>query len=222
MILISADIEWKVVADHYQPARMDKTPYGNYFLQTIDSRQNIFFHGGWGKINAAGSTQFAISRWNPGLVVNLGTCGGFSGMVELYEVILVNKVIVYDLIEQMGDQEEAIHYYTTEIDLSFLREPYPQLVRKTVIVSGDRDLQTDEISDLNHKYGAVAGDWESGAIAYVSSKNNVPCLILRGVSDLVGKAGGEVYDNIPLFSSRVESVMENLLTHLGGWIKQSD
>jgi adenosylhomocysteine nucleosidase len=71
------------------------------------------------------------------------------------------------------------------------------------------------------KYGAVAGDWESGAIAFISKANYVPCLILRGVSDLVGNEGGEVYDNITLFAERAKGVMLNLLGYLEGWVKQS-
>ena len=44
---------------------------------------------------------------------------------------------------------------------------------------------------LREKYGAVGADWESGAIAWTAARNEVPCLILRAGSDLVGAAGGE-------------------------------
>ena len=159
-----------------------------------DDRQSVVFvHGGWGKSSAAASAQYAIDRWSPNLVVNLGTCGGFEGEVEKYAVMLVERTVVYDIIEQMVDAEEAIRDYTTEIDLSWLREPYPHPVMRTVLVSADRDLMAEEISDLKSKYGAVAGDWESGAIAWVANRNRVRCLILRGVSDLVGDGGGEAY-----------------------------
>ena len=221
VILISADLEWKVVVEHLHPTCLEDTPYGKYFYLTMNSRKVIFFHGGWGKINAAGSTQFAISRWDPKLIINAGTCGGFQGLVKYGEVVLAEKTIVYDLIEQMGDQEEAIRTYQTELDLSFLKKPYPQVVRKTLLISGDRDLVSSEIPELKRKYGAIAGDWESGAIAYTANANGVPCLILRGVSDVVGVDGGEVYDNISLYSERAKGVMVNLLTHLEGWIKQS-
>ena len=200
-------------------SNLEPTPYGDCFhLKLSSGDELVFLHGGWGKIKAAGSTQYAISRWNPKLIINLGTCGGFAGQVELNEVILADKTIVYDLIEQMLDPDVAIRAYTTELDLSFLREPYPQPVRKTLLVSGDRDLVAGEIPELMRKYGAVAGDWESGAIAFISKANGVPCLILRGVSDLVGNDGGEVYDNIDLFAERAKGVMENLLQHLPAWV----
>ena len=40
----------------------------------------------------------------------------------------------------------------------------------------------------------MALDWESGAIAWVAARNQTRCLILRGVTDLVGEAGDEAYD----------------------------
>ncbi len=70
------------------------------------------------------------------------------------------------------------------------------------------------MADLPHlrpRYGAVAGDWESGAIAYVAARNHVRCLILRGVPDLVGAGGGEAYGNIEVFHERTQAIMHGLL-----------
>ena len=64
------------------------------------------------------------------------------------------------------------------------------------------------------RYDAVAGDWESGAIAYVAARNGVRCLILRGVTDLVGPDGGEV----AFFHERAPVVMGRLLDQLPAWL----
>ena len=70
-------------------------------------------------------------------------------------------------------------------------------------------------------YGAVAGDWESGAIAFVATRNGTRCLILRGVSDLVGGEGGEAYDgNVHVFAEGATAVMQRLLKELPGWIER--
>ena len=179
----------------------------------------LFFHGGWGKIAAAASTQYVIDRWDPALLVNLGTCGGFEGEIEKGTIILVERTIVYDIIEQMGDYDEHIGHYTTEIDLSWLPEPYPIPVRRTLLLSADQDLMIDKIPHLKSKFGAVAGDWESGAIAYVAACNKRRCLILRGVSDLVGAGGGEAYEgNMHIFVEGTQKVMTTLLETLPAWL----
>jgi len=193
------------------------SPFGEYFTAQMESLLYLFFQGGWGKIAAAASTQFVIDRWKPKLLINLGTCGGFDGQIERGEILLVEKTIVYDIIEQMGDAQQAIEHYTTEIDLSWLGEPFPLAVRRSLLVSGDRDLLSKDVPDLAARYGAVAGDWESAAIAWTAARNQTPVLILRGVTDLVGNLGGEAYGNLTLFEAAAGEVLGKLIEALPGW-----
>ena len=198
------------------------SPYGEYFVTDIDvSGDNLevtYFQGGWGKISAAASTQYVIDLWAPNLLVNLGTCGGFKGDIEKGSIILVEKTIVYDIIEQMGDADDHLLHYTTNLNLSWLREPYPIPVLRGLLVSGDRDILPGDIQNLKEQFGAVAADWESGAIAYVAERNNTPCLILRGVSDTVNVHGGEAYGNIGIYESSAQEIIERLVRELPLWI----
>ena len=226
VVIISSNIEWDAIGRIFPDADLQVSPYGQWFETHLDIKGGqqsvIFFHGGWGKISAASSAQYAIDRWSPNLVVNLGTCGGFEGGVEKDTIVLVERTVVYDIVDQMLDAEEAIRDYTTEIDLSWLSEPYPHPVLRTVLVSADRDLMAEDISILKSKYGAVAGDWESGAIAWVANRNKVRCLILRGVTDLVGAEGGEAYEgNVQIYVENTERIMNDLVLHLSNWIEQA-
>ena len=153
------------------------------------------------------------------VLVNLGTCGGFAGRVERGEVILAKRTVVYDIIEMMGDEADCIAERSVDIDLSWLKEPLPFAVRRSVLVSGDRDIQPVEIPMLVEKYGAVAADWESGTLAWVCARNGVKCLILRGVTDLVGEAGGEAYGDYGLFVEKTREVMKRLVEGVGDWVK---
>ena len=193
VVIVSADGEWQAIPKIFPDAEYNETPYGQYFVEEINGEPVVIMHGGWGKIPSAASAQYAIDRWNPRLLVNLGTCGGFKGEIEQYQVALADKTVPYDIINQIGDPDSAIERLTTEIDLSWLKEPYPLPVVQGTIVSGDRDLIPEEVPMLRDKYGAKVGDWESASIAYVCEKNNVRLLILRGVSDLVGPDGGDAY-----------------------------
>ncbi|MBU2611383.1 MAG: hypothetical protein KJ606_10640, partial [Chloroflexi bacterium] len=116
VVLISAEAEWRAVKEILAPANIQSTPLG----ETFDVRPLTYFHGGWGKISAAATTQYAIDHFHPDLLVNLGTCGGFEGRIAPGTVILVTKTIVYDILEQMSDPDEAVAHYATEIDLSWL------------------------------------------------------------------------------------------------------
>ena len=90
VILISANAEWKTIKEVFPNECYLKSPWGEYFntKMNINSRQFdvVFFHGGWGKIAAAGSTQYVIDKFSPEFIINLGTCGGFEGKFNNYRL----------------------------------------------------------------------------------------------------------------------------------------
>jgi len=235
-VIISADAEWSVVKELYPNLEIQRSPYGEFAYLTLDTRHLTLFHGGWGKISAAASAQYVIDHFKPDLLINLGTCGGFAGRIETGTVILVERTLVYDIIEQMGDGAEAISYYSTKIDLNWIdrgrltmddaKNGQPSTLAPDasagvafgLLVSADRDILVEDIPMLIEKYDAVAADWESGAIAWVADKNNTRVLILRAVTDLVGGEGGEAYGNIELFRERTKTMMRELFRQLRGWL----
>jgi adenosylhomocysteine nucleosidase len=218
LVLISANAEWRAIREVFPQAKIQISPLGEWFVTQVDGSKAVtFFHGGWGKIAAAASTQYVIDRWSPDLLVNLGTCGGFEGEIERGEIVLANRTLVYDIIELMGDGEGSIAHYTTKIDLSWLKG-FPHPVKPGMLVSADRDLIAGEVEHLKTRYAAFAGDWESGAIAYVAARNGTRLLILRGVTDLVGNTGGEAYGNIDLYHQETGKIMRRLVAQLPDWI----
>ena len=225
IVIISADFEWQVVKSTFPKVTIHHSSLGEWFTYSYfgyDELINpvLFTHGGWGKVASASSSQYIIDKWKPELLINLGTCGGFEGEIKIGEVILAERTIIYDIFEQMGDADEHIAHYSTEIDTSWLIEPLPYPVKRTLLLSGDRDLFSKEIKELKKKYRAMAGDWESGAIAWVANKNHIPCLILRGVTDLVGEKSGQAYDgNIDFFYQNTKVIMNKLLTSLPEWLR---
>jgi adenosylhomocysteine nucleosidase len=225
VVLISANTEWKAIRGLLPAMRVEHSSFGEWGEPSPDSelasRDVVLFHGGWGKIDAAASTQHVIDRLEPELLVNIGTCGGIAGEVDVGQILLAEKTIVYDIHEKMFDPDESIAAYTTDLDLDWVKEP-PANVKRSLLVSGDSDLDPGHIGMLKDKYGAVAADWESGAIAHVCKRNRVPCLILRGVSDLVTDTEGEAYDDPEIFVARTREIMSELLQSLPLWIEQSE
>lgn len=217
-VIIAANSEWRALNKLWPGQQLQNSPWGKYFFKEINGTSLLFFHEGWGKIDAAGATQFVIDQFDPDVLINLGTCGGIEGRSNRHEIILVNQTYVYDIYEAMGDSKEALDYYATNIDLSWLEDKYPFPVTVSAMISADRDLKPEELENLKLRYPAVAGDWETGAIAHVAKKNNKKLLILRGVTDLVTSAGGEAYNNLEHFAVHTDTVMQTLTAQLPGWI----
>jgi adenosylhomocysteine nucleosidase len=214
-VLVSADMEWHAVKPLFAQAIVHQSPYGEYFFADVEREHVLFFQGGWGKVAAAGSTQYVIDRFKPARLINLGTSGGVEGRVNRFDVVAPEKVVIYDIAEAMGDSEEAIAHYTTTIPLPART---PVSVLKVTLYSADRDLTAQGLRDMERRFHPVAVDWESGAISWVARKNGTPLLILRGVSDLVSPDKAEAQGNPELFATNAARVMQNLLRDLPKWI----
>jgi adenosylhomocysteine nucleosidase len=217
VVLVSATTEWDALKAVLAPPGIRTSPYGEYFDATIDAQSITFFHAGWGKTASAGAMQYVIDHYAPDVTINLGTCGGFEGKVALDDIILVERTFIYDILELMGDFDPVPAYYASNLDLSWLPEPYPFPVRRGALASADSDLQPEKIPELK-AHGAIAADWESAALAWVARKNGARLLILRAVSDLVSERGGEAYNNIELFRKRTRGIMRRLIDQLSGWV----
>lgn len=217
VILISANAEWKAVKKLFPEAEMQNSPFGESFNLQLETWKVELFHSGWGKISSAAAMQYMIDHASPDLVVNLGTCGGFEGVVNQGDIILVDKTFVYDIFELMDDPNISDEY-ASALDLSWLPEPFPHPVRRGSLASADSDLLPEKIPLLQSQ-GAIAADWESAALAWVAGKNNTRLLILRGVSDIVGDQGSEAYGEMEVFTQRALEIMKVLFNQLPDWLK---
>ncbi len=213
--MISANAEWQVIVAHAPGAAIHTTPYGDWLEQPLAGQPVIFFHGGYGKVNAAGSTQYAIDRWHPRLVINLGTCGAFGHGLHVGDIVLARTTTIYDIYEAMGDADEAIAEFRTTLDVSRWPARLASRVLVEPLLSADRDLIPAEIARLRAKYDAGAGDWESGAIAYVAAKNHTRAVILRGVTDVLDENQSPTTGNLALWQRETAKIMVVLLELAG-------
>lgn len=219
VILVSANAEWRALHKVITPEGMETSPMGAWFPREVvfadGPRRAIFFHGGWGKIDAAASTQYVIDRWKPRYLLNLATCGGLQGRANKGDIFAIEEAITYDIEERMGDSAEAIAYYTVRLPTPALSGAAAESVRRGRIVSADRDIRPADVDALIRKYDADVADWESSAIAHVARRNQVPVYILRGVTDVVSDAGSEAYGNFEGFEAEAQKILGRLVELLG-------
>jgi adenosylhomocysteine nucleosidase len=223
VLLLSANIEWKSWVALHPGCTISDTPYGGCFEYSVAGFQVLAMRGGWGKISAAASTQWAIDTFHPNLIINLGTCGGLGSRIQHHEIILVERTRVYDIQEQMSDPEEANRFYSSELDLGWLdNKQLPHGVIRETMFSADRDIRPEDVDHLIMHHNARVADWESGAIAWVARSNNTPILILRGVSDLVNATGGESYADESIYHTNTRKIMGALAGQLPWWLQVFD
>jgi len=216
-VLVPANAEWAAVKSILPNPHIRSSPYGEYFFQNMGKDHVLLLHGGFGKVAAAASTQYVIDHFNPAHLINIGTCGGVEGRIDRFDIVVPDKLVIYDIYEAMfDDPAEGIPYYITELDLP---AGFPTPAVRTTLYSADRDLTPTTLREIEQKYHPTAVDWESGAIAWVAKRNRSPILIMRGVSDLVSLEKGEAEGNGALFVKNTAKIMPVLIASLPAWMK---
>ena len=187
----------------------------------IGNNSIVILKSGVGKVNASISTQFAIDKFRPKLIINSGIAGGIDKEINKKDIILANSLIQHDFdITAFGyplgyhSKDKKIGEATadikmTEIAQKIIKNKYPKInVQIGKIATGDKFVSDKyEKLQINKEFSALAVDMESYAIAKTANLNNIPCLILRVISDSLYEDDLAKYDkneeNIANFSSDV-------------------
>jgi len=207
-VQVCSDLEWQSTKRILGIGidKLQRQPFGECFEHRIGKEKCTFYQSGDTKTRSAAACQFAIDRWHPDGIVNLGTCGGVADEVQKLDIIMADKTVQYDCIIRFGEPQELFYKpMITEIDTSWVDlSDASRKIHKGTIASADQDLDVKLRGKLR-KEKVLGADWESGAISKVCQLNNVKCLILRGVTDVPdGTQASDFEKNTPL-------VMESLL-----------
>ena len=179
-ISIATIWEWEATLQYFGINKEEciQYPYGEYFIIEIDGNKVIFYSTGARKVNGIGANQYMICNFNLDKVIVAGTCAGIDSRYKVLDIIIPNKAVQYDCtvkeIEPLIKQS-----FIVDIDLSEYNFEYNTgtigTADKAVVMW--KDYQ--ELKDNN----ITIADTEAGAIAYICKKNNIECLIIKGISD---------------------------------------
>lgn len=234
-----AAIEKTMIPD---PAKVETSMINGITFHTaeIDGRRFVFFLTGMSLVNAAGSTQLAIDRFNVQAVFFTGIAGGVNPAFAPGDVVIPARwryhgETVY-LNETGPGKYELPGWYPHQYpnfgmihpdDVQVTREGVKGYERVPAFPADERLLALakgvaaslptmttgERTSRVNCGGTGVSGtvfcdnadyrkwvfatfqadclDMESAAIAQVCWQNEVPCLIVRGLSDLAGGQTGK-------------------------------
>jgi len=185
-IHICSGREWRSTKDIFQvpSTQLKQQALGEYFETEINNKKCIIYHSGPTKTKAAAACQHAIDKWSPEIIYVLGTCGGVSENLEIFDVILANQTVQYDCHDFMYQDTNTFYGpMITNIDISAVNtNTLKEDIKIGIIGSADRDLDYKTANSLR-KENILAVDWESGAISKICDINRIKCIILRGVTD---------------------------------------
>lgn len=170
----------------------------------LDDNNLFVIHSGAGEILAAVTTQFLISKFNVDLIVNFGVVGGLTNEMKLAKTCIVESVIHYDFDTSQADGTEIGRYIgyptayipTTVNLINKALEIEPNL-KKVICASADKFVGSqDKKAELHNIYKADICEMEAAGIVLTCNKNEIPCLLIKTVSDSINGGVSEFKKSI--------------------------
>ena len=169
-----------------------------FYTGKLDGTPVVLGECGIGKVNAALATTLMLHIFSPSVVLNTGTAGGLRDEYDVGDIVLGEAVSYHDVdatafgyVYGQVPREPATFAADPTLLSSALqagKDVAGVSVRTGLIASGDvflGDVQARELVRSRFpNVGAV--EMEAAAIAQVCYHFNIPCLIVRAVSDLAG------------------------------------
>ena len=164
------------------------------------------------------SAQLLISRLQPDLLINAGTCGGFiSSGSSIGDVYLSHENICFHD-RRVGDSggwyEMGVGFYPCYDATQMAADLGFKLGRCTTGSSLD---MADEDLKLIRKNGGMLKDMEAAAIAWVASLYNTPLLCVKSVTDLCdgGRATEEEFrENLSMAAHNLKDACFSIMDYL--------
>ena len=154
-----------------------------------------------GEIAASAACQLLITKYKVDAVLNFGVVGALTPKASVQSFVYVGDVVHYDMDTSEVDGCPVGFYgcfddVAVKCDEALIAKA--QQVNALPVVrcaSADKFVDKQQAKTaLNHDFGAEICDMESAGILFACKFNNVPCLLVKCISDsLVG--GYEEYCN---------------------------
>ncbi|MGL4773217.1 MAG: 5'-methylthioadenosine/adenosylhomocysteine nucleosidase [Clostridium sp.] len=207
--------------------------------QTIKKANMTFYKGtlwgknvvavvcGIGKVNAAVCSQILISEFHVTHIVNVGVAGGIGKDIYPGDVVVATDLVQHDMDTTVfGDA----HGQVPRLD-TFDFKCDETLVSKALkaceaiddintfsgrIVSGDQFISSvEKIQWFEKEFGAISCEMEGASIAHVCYLNNIPCVVIRSISDNANNGAHMDYEKfIPVAVKNSTIILKEMVKSL--------
>jgi len=173
---------------------------------------------GIGKVFAAVCAQTMILKYKPDMIVNIGVAGSLTRELDIADVAIADSLVQHDMdTSPLGDPVGLISGINIvnipcDADLVAAFEAAAKEngvnFKSGVIASGDCFVSgKDKKKTIVDNFGAIACEMEGASIGHVCYINNMPCCVLRAISDNGDENSGNDYMVSLGKASKVEQLL---------------
>lgn len=190
-----------------------------YFIGQIHGVDVVLLQSGIGKVAAAIGTTILLEEYQPDVVINTGSAGGFDASLTMGDVVISSEVRHHDAdvtafgyeMGQMAGQPAAFKADETLMNIAekALTQMEDKHAVRGLICTGDAFVCTAERQAFirQHFPSVIAVEMEASAVAQTCHQFNVPFVIVRAISDVADKASPMSFDEFLPLAAQSSSEM---------------
>ena len=198
-----------------------------YTTGTYEGKEVVLLKSGIGKVNAAMSTTILLEKFNPKVVINTGSAGGFDAALKVGDIVISDEVRHHDVdvtafgyeIGQMAGMPAA--YKSDEKLMEVAKQAVEEAGEHNysvgLICSGDVFMSNPErVEAVRKDFPAMkAVEMEAAAVAQVCHQFNTPFVVIRALSDIAGQESSMSFDEfLPVAAKHSTEIVLNAITKL--------
>ena len=165
-----------------------KTIDGSYYYGKIADKEIVATVCGVATVYATIATVNIIRDCQPDMIINLGVAGSLNADTHVNDVVVADRVANWRIdVPNWERSVNSIHcsYPCDTKVLQIMKNLKSKHVKTGPVVSSDEFIRFKRQTDIIKKYfpEALAGEMEGAAIANTCYAYDVPCTIIRSISD---------------------------------------
>ncbi len=194
---------------------------------TYKGQEVILLKSGIGKVNAAMSTTLLLQKFQPDVIINTGSAGGFDADLEVGAIVISDEVRHHDVDVtafgyEMGQVPQLPAAFLSSADLmdhaiQAVEELGEHAYAVGLIATGDSFMDDAERVETvrSHFPGMKAAEMEAAAVAQVCHQFGTPFVVIRALSDIAGKQSNISFEEfLPVAAKHSTQIVLNVVERL--------
>lgn len=191
---------------------------------TYQGQQVILLKSGIGKVNAAMSTTILLHHFQPDMIINTGSAGGFDSELEVGAIVISDEVRHHDVDVtvfgyEMGQVPQLPAAFEADRELIGMAVQAVEEIAEHpyavgLIATGDSFMNDPaRVEQVRSHFPSMkASEMEAAAVAQVCYQFEVPFVVVRALSDIAGKESSVSFEEfLPVAAKHSTQIVLNMV-----------
>ena len=226
-IIGAMEEEVQLLRSQLENAQTEEIAKCEFTIGTYEKQDIVLLKSGIGKVNAAMSTTILLQQYQPDIVINIGSAGGFDEELEVGTVVISDEVRHHDVDVtifgyEMGQVPQLPAAFLSneeliELAIKAVKEMAQHEHSVGLIATGDSFMNDPvRVAKVRSDFPTMkAADMEAAAVAQVCYQFDVAFVVIRALSDIAGKESSVSFEEfLPMAAKHSTEIVFNVISKL--------